>query len=292
MVWDSATGKKILTLDGHSDGEPSVAWSADGLRMAAVSLKTGEVWDAVTGKELLTLGNGSLLSKVAWSPERQVFGDQWSDHPGMGRGDRARNCSTLDGHDAWVNSVAWSPVGRRRLATGNWDGTAKVWDTETGKKLLTLSGHHGFVNSVAWSPDGHRLATGNNEDGMAIVWDAETGKELLTLSGHHGPVYSVAWSPDGLRLATGNNDGIAMVWDSVTGKELLTLSGPHGPGMERVLEPGAVSRGLRSFSDRSVFVPGFRSTALHCSEQVVFHARCLVRSPHGDRPTHQPGSTR
>ncbi len=59
--------------------------------------------------------------------------------------------STLSGHTASVNSVAFSPDGKK-LATGSWDKTAKIWDLEQGKHILTLSGHTSFVNSVAFSP--------------------------------------------------------------------------------------------------------------------------------------------
>ncbi|MCS7270078.1 MAG: hypothetical protein NZ703_03240, partial [Gemmataceae bacterium] len=42
-----------------------------------------------------------------------------------GRG--GREVLTLSGHTAWVNSVAYSPDGRR-IVTGSGDNTAKVWE--------------------------------------------------------------------------------------------------------------------------------------------------------------------
>src|SRR5205085_10333669 len=62
-------------------------------------------------------------------------------------------------HKGPVSSVAWSPDGKR-LVTGSFDKTAKVWDADKGQELLFLKGHTGAVTSVAWSPDGKRLATG------------------------------------------------------------------------------------------------------------------------------------
>jgi len=129
---------------------------------------------------------------------------------------------SLRGHNGEVQSVAWSPDGKR-LATGSEDKTAKVWDAETGKELLTLSGHTGSIASVAWSPDGRHIAT-RSEDSTAKVWDAATDKEVLTLSSSGDGCYgvgSVAWSPDSKRLATGC-DGVTM-WDAETGKKLATL---------------------------------------------------------------------
>ena len=133
---------------------------------------------------------------------------------------------TLFSHSGGVFSVAYSPDGKW-LATASGDGTAKVWDAESGKELLTLSSHTGGVFSVAYSPDGKRLATASG-DGTAKVWDAASGKELLTLRGHTDRVISVAYSPDGKRLATASADKTAKVWDAASGKELLTLRGHSG----------------------------------------------------------------
>ena len=89
---------------------------------------------------------------------------------------------TLRGHDNQIWAVAWSPDGKR-IATGSWDATAKVWDTASGQELLTLRSHKGNVYGVAFSPDSKRLATAG-WDKTARVWDADSGKEILTLRGH------------------------------------------------------------------------------------------------------------
>jgi hypothetical protein len=137
-----------------------------------------------------------------------------------------REWLTLRGHAREVNSVAWSPDGRR-LATGSSDCTAKMWDVAGGRDPLNLQGHTGVVRSVAWSPDGARLATGS-DDGTTKVWEVTGGRELLTLEGPTGQVHSVAWSPDGARLATGTGS-TAKIWDAAGGRELLTLTGHAGP---------------------------------------------------------------
>lgn len=121
-----------------------------------------------------------------------------------------------------VNSVAWSPEGRR-LATGTSGNLVRICDVSSGKELLTLAGHTGVVRSVAWSPDGKWVASGS-DDKTARLWDAETGKPVLTLSGHDGSVDSVAWSSDSLRLATGSWDKTVGVWEAATGRLLLRLT--------------------------------------------------------------------
>jgi WD40 repeat protein len=126
-------------------------------------------------------------------------------------------------HNDAVQSVAFSPDGKR-LATGSWDRTVKLWDAATGQELLTLKGDLGWVNSVAFSTDGKRLATGSS-DGTVRLWDASTGQKLLTIIGHSNQVNSVAFSADGKRLAIGGNDPTVKLWDAATGRELLALIG-------------------------------------------------------------------
>jgi WD40 repeat protein len=53
--------------------------------------------------------------------------------------------------------VVFAPGGAR-LASGSWDGTAKVWDGTTGAVIHDLKGHTNDVRSVAFKPDGTQLS--------------------------------------------------------------------------------------------------------------------------------------
>jgi WD40 repeat protein len=132
---------------------------------------------------------------------------------------------TLKGHTEAVQSVAFSPDGKR-LASGSNDKTVKVWDTATGQEALTLKGHTNRVSSVAFSRDGKRLASAG--DWTVKVWDAATGEEILTLKGHTNGVSDVAFSPDGKRIASASDDRTVKVWDAATGQEIRTLRGHTG----------------------------------------------------------------
>jgi protein kinase-like protein/WD40 domain-containing protein len=142
---------------------------------------------------------------------------------------------TYYGSSDAVNTVAWSPDGRRIASAGD---TVQVWDAFTGGNVLTYQGHlnSGLVvgiNIVAWSPDGRRIASGS-DDKTVQVWDAFTGGHMLTYRCHSYPVNAVAWSPNGRFIASASDDNTVQVWDATTGEHVLTYQNPSGYAVNAV----------------------------------------------------------
>jgi WD40 repeat protein len=134
-------------------------------------------------------------------------------------------------HGDTVSSVAFAPDGRR-IATGSWDGTVRIWDAQTGAELARIEGFDDVVTSVSYSSDG-RSIVGGSRDGTVRICDARTGVGLNRLDGHTDQVTSVAYSPDGRRIVSGSNDRTVRVWDATTGAELARLEG-HEETVESV----------------------------------------------------------
>ena len=75
-------------------------------------------------------------------------------------------------HDAWIQSVAISPDGRR-LASGGFREEVYLWDLQTGRRYDTLKAESAFsdrhILRIVFLPDPHGLITGAT-DGKIRLW--------------------------------------------------------------------------------------------------------------------------
>ncbi len=238
MVWLACVGltavsplsaqeaKLQKTLEGHSGGVCSVAWSPDGKTLASASCdKTIKLWDVPTGENTATLEvrDGDAVTCVAWSPDGKTLASASYDRTiKLWNAAARKQIATLEGHTECVDFVAWSSDGKSLASVGA--GVIKLWDVSTRKNIATLEGSHQWVHSVAWSPDGKSLASGN-ADGIVKVCNVTNGTTIVSLDAESGEnVLAITYSPDGKTLASGDGCTIEL-WDVTSHKSIRTLKG-------------------------------------------------------------------
>lgn len=142
-----------------------------------------------------------------------------------------------------VETVAFSPDSKL-FASGDLEGTAQIWNRETGEVLHTLD-VGANVHSVAFDPTGERLALGCG-DATIRIFRVSDGSELAVLEGHTDGVLSVEFSRDGKSLLSSGYDNVARIWDLATNKNTEVLdrhnwwvwSADYSPDGTRIVTTG------------------------------------------------------
>ncbi|MCI0462115.1 MAG: protein kinase [Gemmataceae bacterium] len=216
-LWDTKTGKITLHFPGHPGGVRAVAFSLDGrLLLSAGDDKTLRLWDTADGTELQSYtGHEGAVTCVAFSPDDRMAVSGSADktvrlwrlppppksNPGpplpppdqpkkpqpkpMVRDDLVRSFA---GHTAAVSSLAFAPDGRS-LVSGSLDGTARIWEVDSGKELRSLDRDLGPVTCVTFAREGNSVlvaggpSLGPDERKRWTVaeWETQTGKIQRTL---------------------------------------------------------------------------------------------------------------
>ncbi len=117
---------------------------------------------------------------------------------------------TLDGHDDIVRTAAFSPDGAYVLS-GSDDGTARLYETETGLLVRQFAPGAGTINSLAFAPGGGSFVVGTS-DGSVMLYGTATGVRI-DFPGHAAAVNAVAFSPAANQIASGAADGEVVVWN-------------------------------------------------------------------------------
>ena len=121
--------------------------------------------------------------------------------------------ATLRGGADGVRTIAYSPDGGT-LASADFDGTVRLWDTKARVPLgRPFRAHAHEVWGLSFSRDGRTLAS-SSFDGTVRLWNVQDQRPLgAPIDARVGAVRSVAFSPDGRNVAFAGSDDSVRLWD-------------------------------------------------------------------------------
>ena len=309
VVSDIATGKRLVTLQGHLAPINAIAPSPDGQTVLTTSGdRTIRLWDVVTGAALATLrGHKGGVSGATFSPDgTQVVSAStdrtvriWNVKAGRDQFTLTRNGMTRP-----HASASYDPQGTRALVVTSQTPRSEIWDIATGDKLLDVPG---YCRSPAAGCDVLIAAVGE----QAAIWDRASGKQLASftrrganfcdaqlsadgevavvtdfvgpaylwhwkadrhfaLGGQQRKVYDTTFSADSKIAVTGTLDGHVDLWNVDNGERL-----------QEFVFADAVWRTRLSADGRRLLVLTGRNTAHLCDVETGRELRSI--SPSGQR---------
>jgi WD40 repeat protein/energy-coupling factor transporter ATP-binding protein EcfA2 len=244
-LWDADSGQPVgETLAGHQGGVRCLAFSPDG-KLLASGDDNGVVilWDIATrrmiGQPLAahqkgvyslafsldssTLASGSYSESNSESKIAEELGEIYL----WDVATRERKGDALKGHASFVQSLAFSPDGKK-LASGNGqrgdlevEASIILWDVGTRRLLGSLKGHDSSISSLAFNTDGKVLASGSADEKVRL-WDVGAVKPLNgfekldanlrpPMKHHDSDILEVRFTRDGKRLITADAENHILI---------------------------------------------------------------------------------
>ncbi len=189
------SGKEVGKIDGQFDEVDIFQFSPDG-NMFGVQTSMGkgfQLWNVNQRTKTFDF----LTSKVAFSFDGKLMATSRSERVWIRKVDdlSSEGWTELTGNMGAVLSLEFSPDGKV-LASGGFDKSIRLWDTNTFKEIKTFDGHNSFVSKISFSPDGKTLVS-LGADSNNKLWNVSTGKEIVSFISLSENEWAIV-TPDGL----------------------------------------------------------------------------------------------
>ncbi|TRY95778.1 hypothetical protein DNTS_015775 [Danionella cerebrum] len=169
-------------------------------------MEVDEAVEIPASKAVVLRGHESEVFICAWNPVSDLLasgsGDStariWNLTEGTTGGSTQlvlRHCIREGGQDVPSNkdvtSLDWNQSEGTLLATGSYDGFARIW-TKDGNLASTLGQHKGPIFALKWNKKGNFILSAG-VDKTTIIWDAHTGEAKQQFPFHSAPALDVDW---------------------------------------------------------------------------------------------------
>lgn len=208
ILWDLQTRRRVMHFKPTSSSIYAVAFSMDQRWIAS----TAGIYRITDGQGLVKVSDSNHLVYMGCQGLALSQDGKWLAGTDPDEGHvivwatsdwRVVDLVGTDTTSEQPRTVGFSPDGQW-LATGDLQGTVKLWKVHPLRPDALLGRHNGRVKSVAFSPDGSELISAGDDQTIKL-WDVRS-RQLVTHVGiHTAPVHAVAFSAAG-RLVSGEGD--------------------------------------------------------------------------------------
>lgn len=150
-----------------------ISWSPDKRYIATGDQdSTVHFWIAKTGKDLQMWGYPTKVRELAWDSTGRYLATGGSDTVVVwdcsGRGPEGSTPTTLEGHEAYLTTLAYQHAGPI-LASGGQDGQVILWQPASGRAARGGFRFDESVTQLAWSSHDRWLAAGDETGEIVVV---------------------------------------------------------------------------------------------------------------------------
>ncbi|XP_066483000.1 telomerase protein component 1 isoform X2 [Tiliqua scincoides] len=218
---DVVTGQELKSLLSACDGISACEFLSETTICLGAFNGRLELWSVREGCRIMgTNAHNAQITDCCANSDRKLLATVSLDghlklwESAQGNLAQNRDCSCPQ------NCVTFHPEGRL-VATGGWDRTVTILNTNLMDVISVLKGHDSSIRSISFSPAGNVLAAGSLA-GSVRLWSWQEAVILGTFSAHLGSVSTAQFLPGG-KLLTGGEDGKLQLWKGHLGRFQGTL---------------------------------------------------------------------
>ena len=137
-LWDTHTYERLGVFSGHTGRVYSVRFSPDSaFLISGGDDKVIRLWEVSTRKCVREMrGHSRRICSLTYTTDGQLFASASEDRTARVWTSTGEPVYTISGHNGKISSI--SAFGSTMFATGSYDGTIKLWNSQTGEHLRTL----------------------------------------------------------------------------------------------------------------------------------------------------------
>ena len=209
------TGKGVLT----QTGKQLLNWSYDGKKLYWTTRE--EIIELIAESRIKkVLTQDSWILNPCWSHEGKLVAYIGPDNTIVVKDLNIDRTTRFTGHQLFIESLQWHPS-RHYLLSSSFDGSVRIWNTDTEQEVRQLLGHDGQVYSAAWSSDGSKVVSGGLPEDQLHVWDvSDLGSEFDSELLNH-PAFD--WHPGGTEIALASGADIVIQNDALESRTIAAV---------------------------------------------------------------------